>query len=185
MDFKNKKEERKLIKSCVRNNRRAQEKFYRHFYPVMMRLCMRYTEDRNLAMEIVNDGMLKVFKKLEMYKDKGSLEGWIRRIVFHALSDHFRKKSSKVKFLEIEEKKTLLPDVVMNNLYYDDLMVLVHALPASSRKVFMLYAIEGFNHREIGVKLNISDGTSKWHLSNARKQLKEQINKRNQEVNHV
>ena len=185
MVYKNKDSEKSLVKACVRNNRLAQEKLYRFFYPTMMRLCMRYTQDRELAKNILNDGMLKVFLNIDKYNHQGSLEGWIRKIIFHTLSDHFRKKSSNIRFLELDTKDDMLPSLVLNNLYFDDLMTLVKTLPSSSKKVFMLYAIEGYSHNEIGTKLNISPNTSKWHLANARKILKNKINNNKKLHQHV
>ena len=95
--------EKELVAGCIRNDRFAQEVLYRRFFASMIRMCMRYTQDREEAMEIVNMGMLRVFKKLHTFAFKGSLEGWIRRLVFHALSDHFRKKGKPVPFPSLEE----------------------------------------------------------------------------------
>ena len=133
---------------------------------------MRYTHDRNLAMEIVNSGFLKVFKKLETFQFSGSLEGWIRKIVYHSLVDHFKKKSSNIHFLEIEKGDKPKENYVLEGLYVEDILKLVDRLPDATRRVFILYAIEGYKHREIATELMISIGTSKWHLSEARKKLK-------------
>lgn len=185
MKIKNSAEEAKVIHGCVQNDRWAQEKMYKTFFSAMMRMCRRYTSDDNLAMEIVNDGFLKVFKKIGTFSGKGSLEGWIRRIVFHTLSDHFRKKSSKIKFIEIEDKEITIKDIVTKDLYYDDLMKLINSLSDATKNVFVLYAIEGYTHKEIGERLGISDGTSKWHLSNARMLLKEMIIKQEKKRMHA
>ena len=160
------------MRGCVKNDRLYQEALYRRFYPVMMAMCMRYTQDKNLAMEIVNTGFLKVFKKLYTFNNNGSLEGWIRKIVYHALADHFKKKSSKVHFLEIEQGNKPKDNYVLEGLYAEDILKLIDRLPDATRRVFILYAIEGYKHHEIGEMLAISTGTSKWHLSEARKKLK-------------
>ncbi len=133
---------------------------------------MRYTQDRNLAMEIVNTGFLRVFKKLDTFKFAGSLEGWIRKIVYHSLADHFKKKSSNIHFLEIEKGDKPKENYVLEGLYAEDILKSIDRLPAATRSVFILYAIEGYKHHEIATELGISTGTSKWHLSEARKKLK-------------
>jgi RNA polymerase sigma factor (sigma-70 family) len=103
------------------------------------------------------------------------LEGWIRKLVFHSLSDHFKKKDKKVFFLEIEDRDAPVEGNALNKLYLEDLLKLVDELPDATRDVFVLYAIDGYTHVEIGKMLGISEGTSKWHLSTARKKLKRLI----------
>jgi len=164
--------ERELVEGCVRNDRHCQEFLYRQYFESMMRMCLRYTHDRDLAMEIVNTGLLRVYKKLHTFQFKGSLEGWIRKLVFHSLSDHFKRKEKKVFFLEIEDRDVPVAENVLNKLYLEDILKLVDQLPNATREVFVLYAIDGYTHVEIGKMLGISEGTSKWHLSNARKKLK-------------
>ena len=154
------------------NDRRWQERLYRRFFPTMMKMCLRRTNDREEAMSIVNNGFLRVFKKIHLFEFKGSLEGWIRRLVWHSLADHFRGKSKPVHFLVFEERDETAAGSPAQNLYFDDLVRLIDRLPAASREVFWLYAVEGFSHKEISKQLGISDGTSKWHLSSARKKLK-------------
>lgn len=160
------------MNGCVANDRTYQEALYRKYYPVMIGMCMRYTQDRNLAMEIVNTGFLRVFKKLDTFKFAGSLEGWIRKIVYHSLADHFKKKSSNIHFLEIEKGDKPRENYVLEGLYAEDILTSIDRLPEATRRVFILYAIEGYKHHEIATMLNISTGTSKWHLSEARKKLK-------------
>jgi RNA polymerase sigma factor (sigma-70 family) len=164
-----------IIKGCIQNNRRAQEALYRNYFVVMWRMCQRYTQDEDRLMSIVNDGFLRAFKKIHLYQFQGSLEGWIRRIVYNALSDYFRKENKYLKFLILEERDRKINPSIHNELNFDDVIQLVNRLPSTTKKVFTLYAIEGFTHKEIGQQLNISDGTSKWHLSEARKKLKEMV----------
>jgi RNA polymerase sigma-70 factor (ECF subfamily) len=135
-------------------------------------MVRRYTTDEEKALEILNNGFLKVFKKIDTFRAEGSLEGWIRRIVYHSVSDFFRKESSYLKFIVLEEAERKEGEDALNSLYYDDLMEIVESLPERSRQVFTMYAIQGFAHKEIADALDISEGTSKWHLSNARDQLK-------------
>jgi RNA polymerase sigma-70 factor (ECF subfamily) len=177
--------EAELIQGCIANDRKAQEQLYRQHFAAMMSMSMRYTSDRDLAAEIVNSGMLRVFQKIQLYEAKGSLEGWIRRIVFHAVSDHFKKEKKYVQFMVFEEKEAVQMPEAVSNVYYEDLIKLVHRLPSMTQKVFTLYAIEGFSHLEIGAALNISDGTSKWHVSNARQKLKNWMQDEEKEISKI
>lgn len=160
---------------CKANDRRAQEKLYRHYFPIMLSMCRRHTSDQETAFSIINDGMLKVFKNIASYGFEGSFEGWIRRIVYRSLSDYFRKENKYLKFLVFEEKEKNTQQNVLSELYYDDLIQLTKTLPDKMNQVFHMYAIEGYNHREIGEALGMSDGTSKWYLSEARKELKKRL----------
>ncbi|MDH3651476.1 MAG: RNA polymerase sigma factor [Saprospiraceae bacterium] len=173
-----------LINGCIRNKRVFQEAMYRKYFDSMMRMCLRYTTDTEIAMTVCNDGFLKVFKKINTFASKGSLEGWIRRIVYHALSDYFKREAKYIQFMVFEDHEDQQNPEIVPGLYADDLMSLIDKIPEMSARVFRLYAIEGYNHREIGERLGMSDNTSKWHLSNARKKLKELIELQNKEYVH-
>jgi RNA polymerase sigma factor (sigma-70 family) len=182
--------EPEIVAGCVRNERKYQEILYRRHFAAMMQMCMRYANgDKERALEIVNDGFLRVFKKIESFGFKGSLEGWIRRIVFHAISDYFKQNQTYLDNIVLndalpEAKTGVNTEGGLSNLYYDDLVKMIDVLPPATREVFRLYAIEGFNHAEIGEQLHISVGTSKWHLSAAREQLKKILNKTTVVVNN-
>ena len=176
---KHKYSEQEIVEGCIRNERHFQEILYRQHIVTMMQMCMRYTNDRDKAMEIVNAGFLRVFQKLHTFSFKGSLEGWIRKLVFHAISDYFKKESKYLQFLVFEEKDDSTPEEAHSELYAKDLLQIVDTLPPSTQAVFRLYAIDGYTHREISKQLKISVGTSKWHLSNARKKLKQLIDQNN------
>jgi len=135
-------------------------------------------------MLIVNDGFLKVFQKISSYEGKGSFEGWIRRICFRCLSDHFRKEKSYLQFLVFEEFDKKEDSNGLNDLYYEELLKMVEELPSATAKVFRLYAIEGFKHREIADMLDISEGTSKWHLSEARKKMQKLVRSHQEKINY-
>jgi len=167
--------EQELVEGCVLNDRWHQEVLYRRFFPAMLRMCRRYANSDSEAMEIINAGFLRVFKKLHLYNFSGSLEGWIRRLVFHSISDHYRQSDRKVYFLDLEDRDTPTQEGALSKLYCEDLLKLVERLPSASQEVFWLFAIEGFSHNEIAGRLGISEGTSKWHLSNARQKLKAMI----------
>jgi len=169
---KRKYTDEELIAGCLKNNRQYQEHLYRKYFGSMMGMCMRHTSDEEVSMTIVNNGFLRVFKKIDKYSFKGSLEGWIRRIVYHSLSDYFRSNSKALRFMELEDRDKPLKTNALDKLFLDDLLSMVEDLPPATKEVFRLYAIEGYTHVEISKKINISEGTSKWHLSTARKKLR-------------
>ena len=170
--------EKEIIEGCRRNERYWQELLYRQYFPVMMSMAMRYANDRETAASIVNEGMLKVYMKIDQYGFKGSFEGWMRRLVFHTLSDHYRREKKHLHFMVFEERDQSTPVNALSDLYEEDIMAMVEELPPSSAEVFKLYAIQGYTHVEIAEMVGISVGTSKWHLSNARKKLQELLKQR-------
>jgi len=166
-----------IIEGCKTNDRRSQEQLYRIYFPAMAQMCHRFTRDQDRIIDIVNNGFLRAFQKIHLYEHKGSFEGWLRRLVFHAISDYFKKENRYLKFLILDEKDDSIREEAIHSLYYEDLMSLIEDLPYMSKQVFILFAIEGHSHDEIAKQLEIQEGTSKWHLSNARKILKDRIQK--------
>ena len=139
----------------------------------MMTMCMKYTRDEDKALLILNDGFLKVFQKLGTFRHEGSLEGWIRRLVYHTLADFYKKENSYIRFIQFDVPDHLEVEASpSDNLEFQDLIGLLDKIPGRSAEVFRLFAIEGYSHEEISTKMNISTGTSKWHLSNAREKLR-------------
>ena len=157
------------------NDRYWQEQLYIRYFPAMMQMCLRRTDDESEAMIIVNNGFLRVFKKIHLYSFKGSLEGWIRRLVWHSLADYFRDRQKYVHFLVFEERDEPVNTSPANQLYVEDILKMIGKLPPASAEVFRLYAIEGFSHAEVAEQMGISEGTSKWHLSTARQKLKQML----------
>ncbi len=163
---------------CAKNERKAQELLYRHFFPVMERMVLRFTNDEDQIIDILNNAFLKVFKKIESFQGNGSFEGWIRKIVYHSISDYFRSRQKDLKFLIYEKEFSKEPTQAEDQkLYYQDLMKLINNLPEMHMQVFHLYAIEGYNNKEISVKLNINHNTCRWYLAEARKLLQVEYNK--------
>ncbi len=166
-----------LIQGCIRNERAAQEKLYRLFYPKMMALVRRYIDHDEQAEEVLNNGYLRAFQKIKQYNFQGSFEGWIRKIVFHAVADYVKQNAKYSNQILLVEKDELVHKDHADKMYYDQLVRLVQALPDATRTVFNMYVMEGFTHKEIGNIVGISEGTSKWHLSEGRRILKEKIEK--------
>lgn len=141
----------------------------------MMALCVRYAKDKNDALEILNDGFLKVFKNIDQYDaEKASLYTWMRRIIINTAIDFLRKKQAYYDMdvlLDIQEGPGIENEALFK-LSGAELLKIIRQLPAATSTVFNLYVVDGFNHREIGTMLGISEGTSRWHLSEARRQLK-------------
>lgn len=164
-----------IIACCARNERSAQEKLYKMFHSRMISVAVRYTNDRSQAEDIVNMGFLKCFQKIEKFTFQGSFEGWLRKIVLRTALDALRtneKYNEKVVFVEKEE---FIERDHGERMYYDQLLQLVDTLPKTTKLVFNLSVMEGLPHKEIAEILGMSEGTSKWHLSEGRKILKEKI----------
>jgi RNA polymerase sigma-70 factor (ECF subfamily) len=166
-----------IIACCARNERHAQEKLYKMFHSRMMSVAVRYTNDRSQAEDIVNMGFLKCFQKIEKFTFQGSFEGWLRKIVLRTALDALRsneKYNDKTVFVEKEE---FIERDHGERMYYDQLLQLVNTLPKTTKLVFNLSVMEGLQHKEIAEILGMSEGTSKWHLSEGRRILKEKIEK--------
>ncbi len=166
-----------LIHGCLRNERASQEQLYGQFYGRMMAVVRRYIDLPELAEEILNNGFLRAFQKLSQYNFQGSFEGWLRKIVFHAVCDEVKGKDKQVhnQQVELKESHETVSSEASDRLEYDQLLALIQELPISTRAVFNMYIMEGMSHREIGQVLEISEGTSKWHLCEARKLLRMRI----------
>ena len=128
--FGNKKyTEQELVDGCAGNDRRAQEALYRLFFPEMLRMCRRYTRDEDTAIEIANNGFLRVFKKIHTFSFKGSLEGWVRRLVYHSMADYYRDNARYLHFLVFEERDEAVPDRGNDSFYEEDIFRAVLLLP--------------------------------------------------------
>ncbi len=164
-----------LIEACKKNSRKHQEILYLKYFDKMYGMCLRHTSDETVSMSVVNDGFLKVFKNISRFKHKGSFEGWIRRIVYNSLLDYFRKSSKDQMFIELDSRLNF--NDTDDNIDYKELLALVDTLPENSKSVFIMHTIEGYNHKEIAEIKGIPVGTSKWYLSNAKKKLRELLQK--------
>ncbi|MFP4622119.1 MAG: RNA polymerase sigma factor [Bacteroidales bacterium] len=163
-----------LIQGCRNNDRKYQELLYRKFAKKMYGICMSYAKDRSMAQEILQDGFVKVFKKIDTFKEEGSLEGWIRRIITNTALDYLRQKSKLYEFIddnrEVEEER--LDNSILEKINADGIFNMIKQLPEGAKAVFNLYAVEGYSHKEIAEKLEITEGTSKSQFKRARSLLK-------------
>jgi RNA polymerase sigma factor (sigma-70 family) len=164
-----------LIRGCLKNDRKAQEELYKRYYPAMMALCLRYVRERSDAVEVLNDAYLKVFKQLTRYDAaKAALYTWMRKIVINTALDSLRKQKlvRSREMLTVTDEEPGIENEAISKLSGDELLGLILQLPVTTCLVFNLYGIDGFSHREIASMLGISEGTSRWHLSDARRQLR-------------
>lgn len=143
----------------------------------MYALCLRYANDEDEAKDILQDGFIKVFLNLKQFNNKGSFEGWIRRIVVNTALERFRDKSYlfAINMDNNYESGDREYDHILSDIAANDLLKLIQELSPQYRMVFNLYAIEGYSHKEICNMLNIKEGTSKSNLSRAREILKEKV----------
>ena len=145
----------------------------------MYGICLSYAGDRDMAQDMLQDSYIKIFKRIKDFKQEGSLEGWIRRIVSNTAIDHLRKQQRIQKYISDKEeiKENSYESDALQNLQTEDVLDQVGRLPEGARVVFNLYALEGYTHKEIAKKLNITEGTSKSQFNRARKLLMTWLNK--------
>jgi RNA polymerase sigma factor (sigma-70 family) len=167
-----------IISGCKGGNRKTQEQLYRSYYRVMMNLCLRYTKNETEALEALNTGFYKVFKNIHRFDTaKATLYTWIRTIVINSCIDLIKTKQAQFKTGELSEADNVyVPPLVISKMSSSEILQLVRQLPPATQAVFNLYVMEGYNHAEIATLIGISEGTSKWHLSEARKKLQKMIN---------
>lgn len=166
-----------LIDSCIKGDRAAQKALYDRLAPRMFPLCIRYVSDRDLAEDVLQDGFVTLFTRLQDYKGEGSFEGWARRIFVTTALMNLRKKDALKMSDDLEAARGIRTDAPsqLQNLRYKDLMAMITELPPGFRTVFNMYAIEGYSHKEIGEALGISETTSRTQLSRARQWLQNKI----------
>jgi RNA polymerase sigma-70 factor (ECF subfamily) len=167
------------IRGCALNSRESQKKIYSSFYGYAMSICQRYTNRDDDALEIMNDGFLKIFTEIYRFKPAytdtiSSFKGWVRKIMIYTAIDHFRKHSKHQLVAELNETYLHVPaaqEDVLSKISYEEIIQSIKFLTPGYRTVFNLFVIEGFSHDEIATELGISTGTSKSNLAKARKQL--------------
>ncbi|QMW02523.1 RNA polymerase sigma factor [Spirosoma foliorum] len=174
--------EAQLIAALKRGESRAHKVVYERFAGKMLAVCTRYCANRDDAEEVMIDGFMRVFEKIEQFREDGSFEGWIRRVMVTESLMFLRKNKQWRQEIPIEEV-TVEPDYAWADtaVNENDLLRMVNQLPDGYRTVFNLYAIEGYSHAEIAEMLGISEGTSKSQLSRARMLLQANLKKLEQE----
>ncbi len=183
-NVENKEQLKGIIEGCLRNDRRSQEAIFKLFYGKMMVVCMRYTNDKDTAQEVLQEGFMKVFEKLGAFDYKGSFEGWVRRIVANTAIDSIRRSKKNPILTDndndfkiggenpMEEQET----VALGEIKAEMAMEAIQKLSPAYRTVFNLYVLEEYSHKEIAEMLGISEGTSKSNLAKAKMNLQKILN---------
>lgn len=165
-----------LIKACKRQNAKAQRMLYDKYASSMLGLCKRYIKGEMEAEDVLINGFMKVFTKIDLFEGKGSFEGWMKRIMINEALGYIRKNKSMYLEIEIEAvDKEPDFDKLLTELEVKDLLKMVSELPSGYRTIFNLYAIEGYTHKEIAEMLGINENTSKSQLSRARMHLQKKL----------
>ena len=168
-----------IIDKCRKGDRSAQKKLYDYLAPKMFAVCLRYMGDRMPAEDILQDGFITLFSKLDSYSGEGSFEGWARKIFVNTALMSLRKTDALKLSDDLEEAGNLSSDISsqIQNIGYKEIMKIVMKLPDGYRTVFNMFVVEGFSHKEIAQALNISEVTSRSQLQRARMILQEKIKK--------
>lgn len=161
----------------------AQSELYRLCFGTLMGVCLRYHANEEDAIEVLNQGFLKILNNLHKRKASVPFEAWIRRIMINTLIDDFRKNKRRKEMFELSDfeensfGQNAQFDVNAADEMFDaqEIEQMIQTLPPMTRQVFNLHAIDGFSHKEISAQLGISEGTSKWHVNAARKGIKKRF----------
>jgi RNA polymerase sigma-70 factor, ECF subfamily len=165
-----------IIEACLAERADAQRLLFKQFFGYAKSIALRYAAADIEAEEILNDGFLKIFKNLPSYDFAQPFKAWLRKIMINTAIDYYRRKQ-KYAIISFPEQlpEKALNDSVLDDISVEEIMVLVRKLTPAYRTVFMMYVIDGYNHREIAELLNINEGTSKSNLAKARGKLQDMI----------
>ena len=165
-----------IIDGCIEQDRHSQELLYKKLYGFAMKICLRYTENRHVASEVLNEGFFKAFTNIAKYDRNWPFKTWLSKIMYNASIDYYRTnlKWSQLVGLEKSESK-INEETIEHKLDYEDLLSLIQRLPPTYRVVFNLYAVDGYSHEEIAEMTGISASTSRSNLYKARLKLQQML----------
>ncbi len=164
------------MKACLKNDKAAQKWLFDTYAKQMLGLCYRYVNDYDLAHDLMQEGFIKVFEKLETYRAESPLKSWIRKIMVNNCLGHIRKsKNLQLTNLESAEHVLTHDGVFQDFLEFDLVMSAISKLPANMRTVLNLFAIEGYSYSEIASELGLEESSVRAHVSRARKQLSDSM----------
>ncbi|MDR0801316.1 RNA polymerase sigma factor [Fluviicola sp.] len=174
---------KQILEGSAENDRRSQKQLYEYCYRQFIRLCLRYHTNHEDARHALNNGFLKIVNGLQNVDlNELNFPAWSKRIIVNTLIDEYRKNKNHNQAIvakETERELIFAAEKVENDgameLSYQEVLDLLKTIPPISAHVFTLYVIDGYSHKEIGDLLEITEGTSKWHLSTARKLLRERL----------
>ena len=163
-----------ILEGCRNNNPLSQRKLYEYYFGIGMNIAMRYGKNREEALEILNDGFLKIFRYIDRYDSAYPFKVWLRKVIANAGIDYYRAQKNKLSFSELTEIHSEMEDNVpmptISNK--EDMLPVIQQLSPAYRLVFNLYVMEEYKHHEIAEKLGISVGTSKSNLARAKAKIK-------------
>ncbi len=163
----------KIIKGCKRKKLKHQELLYKQFYAYGMSVCLRYSNSREDAVEVLNDSFLKIYNNISKFDTKKSFKSWIRIIIINTAIDYSRKNIKLYKMVSIDDVDyEIYENQIIENLDFEDILKLLNQLPSKYRLIFNLHEIEGYKHSEIAQKMEIPESSSRTYLTRARKLLK-------------
>lgn len=167
-----------LIRGCRKNSSYAQRELFERYSSRFLGICRRYVNNLGDAEDIMVNGFMKIFDKMDQYTGEGSFEGWMSRIMVNESLTHIRRNKNMSVEVSIE-KAAYEPDykTTLDDLETDQLLKLIDEMPVGYRTVFNLFVLEGYSHKEIGEILNIAEGASKSQLSRAKTYLRDKIYK--------
>lgn len=191
MSEEKKEQINEIIEGCIKGDRKSQQVLYKMFYGKMLGVCMRYSKDKDDALDILQEGFLKVFTNLRSYTSSGSFEGWMRKIMINTSLDSIKKNKFLIQGMDakyVEASVAETTDEDQNEEYLNisssEIMKAIQQLSPAYRAVFGMYVVDGFSHREIAEQLGISEGSSKSNLSKARMHLKKILEERLKLLNY-
>jgi RNA polymerase sigma-70 factor (ECF subfamily) len=166
-----------LIKGCKAGDPAAQKALYEHWGPLLMGVVRRYLSRAEDAEDVFADGMFKILTKIQMFREEGSFEGWMKRIMVNEALMFLRKRHNFHLVREVESHELVEPAHIEHDLQVNEILKLLDELPDGYRTIFNMYVIEGYKHREIADVLGISINTSKSQLIQAKKRMQELLKK--------
>lgn len=165
-----------LIQGCKKKDARAQGELYNQYSGVLFSICLRYSPNQAEAEDNLQDAFITIFNKVTQFKNKGSFEGWMKRITVNTVLQKYRKQKVFAITDEAQIEDTAEEEIIDAGLPLNYLLSIIQELPDRYRLVFSMYVLDGYSHKEISELLGISDGTSKSNLARARGILKTKIN---------
>ncbi len=181
------KTQEEVIKQCLKGDESAYSILYHQFASKMMVVCLRYASDYESAQDLLQEGFIRVFQNLHQFKNEGSFEGWVRRIMVNLALETYRKNANIRNTIELpsdyESQHLLSSEDILSQLSANELLEMIQQLPPTYRLVFNLYEFEGAKHHEIAQQLGISEGTSKSNLHDAKKLLQKWVSKLMYDIN--
>jgi len=164
-----------LIKNCINKDAQAQSQLYKQFASKLFSLCLKYSKNYAEAEDNLHDAFITIFNKIEQYNNKGSFEGWLKRIAINTSLQRYREDVGVYDIMNEDNIKDVSVDLNENDVSINYLLQIIQELPDRYRLVFNLYVLDGYSHVEISELINISVGTSKSNLARARMILKDKI----------